>query len=50
MFSDCKNFKGNGLENWDVSKVKTMGGNMMHMLDGCKSIIKKPKWYRFKIK
>ena len=50
MFSHCKNFKGKGLENWNISKVKTMGGNMMNMLDGCKSIIKKPKWYRFKIK
>ena len=50
MFSHCKNFKDKGLENWNVSKVKTMGGNMMNMLDGCKSIIKKPKWYRFKIK
>ena len=50
MFQNCENFKGIGLDNWNVSKIKTMGGNMMNMLDGCKSIIKKPKWYRFKIK
>ena len=50
MFSNCKNFKGIGLDNWNVSKIKTIGGNMMNMLNGCKSIIKEPKWYRFKIK
>ena len=46
MFGNCKNFKGIGLDNWNVSKVK----HMQNMLNGCKSIIKKPKWYRFKIK
>ena len=50
MFSNCKNFKGIGLDNWNVSKIKTIGGNMMNMLNGCKSIIKEPKGYRFKIK
>ena len=46
MFGNCKNFKGIGLDNWNVNKVK----HMQNMLNGCKSIIKKPKWYRFKIK
>ena len=46
MFGNCKNFKGIGLDNWNVIKVK----HMQNMLNGCKSIIKKPKWYRFKIK
>ena len=46
MFGNCKNFKGIGLDNWNVSKVK----HMQNMLNGCKLIIKKPKWYRFKIK
>ena len=50
MFKFCKNFAGEGLENWNISKVNTSKVNTMNMLDGCKSIIKKPTWYKFKIK
>ena len=50
MFKFCKNFTGEGLENWNISKVNTSKVNTMSMLDGCKSIIKKPTWYKFKIK
>ena len=31
MFAGCKNFKGKGLENWDVSNVK----EMISMFNGC---------------
>ena len=50
MFKFCKNFTGEGLENWNISKANTSKVNTMNMLDGCKSIIKKPTWYKFKIK
>ena len=31
MFTMCENFKGKGLENWDIYKVK----NMNYMFAGC---------------
>jgi len=34
MFYECMNFEGNGLENWDVSKVK----NMEDMFSYCKQL------------
>ena len=44
MFNGCKKFKGEGLENWNVSnKAKN---DMRNMFDDCKSLIKTPKWYR----
>ena len=41
MFTMCKNFKGKGLENWDVSKVE----NMKYMFAGCDKMTI-PNWYK----
>ena len=40
MFNMCENFKGKGLENWDVSKVKDMD----YMFNDCDKI-SIPSWY-----
>ena len=42
MFYRCYEFKGKGLENWNVSKVQYMD----QIFSGCKSLINKPGWYR----
>ena len=41
MFKDCKNFEGNGLENWNVKNVKTMTS----MFYGCNKLKNIPNWY-----
>ena len=43
MFDNCKNFKGKGLENWDVSNSEDI--LMEYMFDGCSKLRKTPKWY-----
>ena len=40
MFRDCKNFKGKGLENWDVT-----GKDIRGLLNDCYNI-NKPSWYK----
>ncbi len=42
LFSYCKNFIGNGLENWNTNKVKTMH----NMFEKCISLKNKPSWYK----
>ena len=41
MFTMCKNFKGKGLENWDVSKAE----DIRYMFSGCDKIAI-PNWYK----
>ena len=43
MFKGCYNFKGKGLENWDVSNIEPT--NMFDMFNNCQSL-KKPSWYK----
>ena len=42
MFYNCKSFEGKGLENWDISNVKSMN----YMFDDCTSLINTPTWYK----
>ena len=42
MFKKCESFKGKGLENWDISNVKSMN----YMFDDCTSLKNKPSWYK----
>lgn len=44
MFNGCKKFKGEGLENWNVSNQAKK--DMKNMFDECESLIKKPSWYK----
>lgn len=42
MFYFCRKFEGNGLEKWNVSKVKYM----KDALEYCESLKKLPSWYK----
>ena len=42
MFTKCENFEGKGLNNWNVSNVKSMSS----MFDGCDFLKNKPNWYK----
>lgn len=41
MFTDCDEFVGTGLDNWDTENVAIMS----NMFSGCDAIVKLPRWY-----
>lgn len=45
MFENCHNFKGIGLEKWKLTR--NCKKKMCGIFNGCKSLIKYPKWYDY---
>ena len=43
MFENCSNFTGKGLDNWNVSKLKT---KYYDIFNNCKKLKKIPNWNR----
>ena len=41
MFQNCENFKAEGLDKWNISKVR----HMDFMFDNCMKLKKIPSWY-----
>jgi len=44
MFRGCTEFKGKGLDNWNVNKVEVSHYLIQYMFNGCNSMVR-PKWF-----